>query len=237
MMSHEEPTIHDTTAASDSALPSTLTDEPLEEQGRWLAESELPRRPRRRPLAPLPLALLLVLLTACGFIGGVLLEKAQVPSSSTPGTTAASRSQALAGGRAAPGAASGTAGSASAGFGGATGAGGLTVGEVAFIHGDTLYVTDTQGNTVKVATSPASTVTKTVKASVKSIHPGETVAVTASTGAGGVLSAESIRVGAGAAGGRVGGLFGGTGSNSSGSRGAGAGSGGSGEPTLFGKGG
>ena len=56
-------------------------------------------------------------------------------------------------------------------------------------------MTNAEGNTVKVTTSPASTVTKTVKADVKGIHPGETVLVTGAAGANGAISAESIRVG------------------------------------------
>ena len=72
--------------------------------------------------------------------------------------------------------------------------------------------------------------TKTVKADVKGIHPGETVTVTGATGSNGAVSAESIRVGAGAGGG-LGALFGGAGAAPGGSSGS---SGGSGEPALFG---
>ena len=56
-------------------------------------------------------------------------------------------------------------------------------------------MTNAEGNTVKVTTSPATSVTKTVKADVKGIHPGETVLVTGAAGANGAISAESIRVG------------------------------------------
>jgi hypothetical protein len=97
---------------------------------------------------------------------------------------------------------------------------------VAFIQGTTLYVTDTQGSTVKVTTSPGSTVTKSVKASAKSIHPGETVVVTGTTGAGGTLAAESIRVGGGGEGGVPASPSGGS-----------SGKAGGGEPALFGNGG
>ena len=54
--------------------------------------------------------------------------------------------------------------------------------QVAYISGNTLYVTTAEGNTVKVTTSPATTVTKTVKATVAGIHPGETVTVTGASG-------------------------------------------------------
>ncbi len=193
---------------------------------------ELPRRPRRRVLAPLPVALALVLVTACGFIGGVLVQKGQSSSTGTSGaaTGLASRLRGL-GGRAAA-----TGGSARA-LGGA----GATVGQVSFVSGDTLYVTDTEGNTVKVLTSRASQVTKTVKSSTKAIRPGETVIVTGASAGGGAVQAEAIRVSEAGSGGGLTGLFGG-GSGAGGSPGATGGSGGggaggaSGGPALFGAG-
>ena len=116
---------------------------------------------------------------------------------------------------------------------------------MAYISGSTLYVTDAEGNTVKVRTSPAATVTKTVQSDVRDIHPGETVLVTGAAGANGAISAASIRVGAG---GGLGALFGGSGGGPGGSSGGDSGGGpgggggrsgggGSGEPALFGKGG
>ena len=73
----------------------------------WLDEpEELPRRPRRRLLTPLPLALLGVLLIACGFIGGVLVEKGQKhPRAARPAAPLglASRFAALRGGAAGAG--------------------------------------------------------------------------------------------------------------------------------------
>lgn len=195
---------------------------------------DLPRRPRRRLLGvggnPIALALLSVLLIACGFIGGVLVEKGQSTSSSsagTAGTGLASRFAALRGG--------GVGGGGSSG--GGAGATGATTGQVAYLSGSTLYVSTTEGNTVKVTTSPASTITKTVKAEVKGIHPGETVLVTGTAGKNGTISAESIRVGAG--GGGLGALFGGSGAGGGGRGGTGGSSSNStgGEPALFGKGG
>ncbi|MGA7704594.1 MAG: hypothetical protein WB998_06820, partial [Solirubrobacteraceae bacterium] len=103
-----------------------------------------------------------------------------------------------------------------------------------------------EGNTMKVKTSDASTVSKTVKSDVKGIHPGETVIVTGSSGAGGSVQAESIRVSEAGASGGLGALFGGglrggagatqgsasaSGDSSSSSGTSGSG----GEPALFGK--
>jgi hypothetical protein len=222
-MSHEEPVIHDT-PAPDTAVqaPETPAYEPIEAQDEWLEEpAELPRRPRRRLLGaggnPIPLALTGVLLIACGFIGGVLVEKGQSTSSSSAGAAAslASRFRALRGGASS----AGTSSTFSR----------PVAGQVAYIAGSTLYVTNSEGNTVKVTTSAGTSVTKTVKATLKGIHPGETVTVTGATGSGGALSAESISVGAG---GGIGALFGGAGAG-----GSGRGSGGGGEPALFGRGG
>jgi hypothetical protein len=221
--------------------------EPVEErEDEWPEDhEELPRRPRRRLLGtggnPIALALLGVLLCACGFIGGVLVEKGQSSSSSSTGAGAAaslaSRFRALRGGGGAG--AGGGAGIASALAGGSSGAGGgftrPTAGTVAYLAGSTLYVTNAEGNTVKVTTSPATSVTKTVKSSVPGIHPGETVTITGTTGSNGALSAESISVGSS---GGLASLFGGGGSG-----GAGGGAGGSAastsakEPSLFGGGG
>jgi hypothetical protein len=223
-------------------------DEPLD---------ELPPRPRRRLLRaggnPVPLALLGVLLIACGFIAGVLVEKGQSSTSSTAGSGAAGLASRFAALRGAAGTGTGTsgasaanAGSASAGAapaGGASAAAGLfgrsgagvTTGQVAYISGSTLYVTNAEGNTVKVTTSPASSVTKTVKADVKGIHPGETVLVTGAAGANGSIRAESIR--AGGTGGGLSALFGGGGAGAGGSGGAASAGGGSSGPALFGNGG
>lgn len=229
-----------------------------EQHEEWLEEppeSELPRRPRRRLLTPIPLALMAVLLTAFGFIGGVLVEKGEgSPGSSAGGASGlasrfASLRSAAAGASGAPGATSAGGGGRGAGLFGAGGAGagglGATVGQVAYLSGSTLYVTDGEGNTVKVKTSDASTVSKTVKSDVKGIHPGETVIVTGSAGTNGGVQAESIRVSEAGSGGGLGALFGGApqgsarspalGGTSSRSSGANGASGTGGEPTLFGK--
>jgi hypothetical protein len=247
-MAHEQTPVGDTPAAESHVLePTEAAYEPVAEE-EWPEESaELPRRPRRRLLGvggnPIPLALLATLIIACGFIAGVLVEKGQSTSSSSAGTAGAglaARFAGLRGGRsgasAAGGGSAGGAATAGGGAAGGTSGGGATAGQVAYVSGSTLYVTTAEGNTVKVKTSPASTVTKTVSADVKGIHPGETVLVTGTAGKNGAISAESIRVGAGAGGGGLGALFGGSGAGGGGRGGTGASST-SGEPALFGKGG
>jgi hypothetical protein len=164
-------------------------------------DDELPARPRRRLLAPIPVALLAVLMAACGFLVGVLVEKGQGPSGS--GTSVAGLAARFASLRAGATGASGASGAAGAAgafgaraggfFGGAAGA--SADGEISFVEGETLYVVNSEGNTVKVKTSPGATITKTVTAKVAGIHPGETVVATGTTGADGVIEADSIRVG------------------------------------------
>ncbi len=218
---------------------TTLTDERREDEEDWVEEpSELPRRPRRRPLGvggnPIPLALLAVLLIACGFIGGVLVEKGQSSSSSTGGGAGglAARFAALRSGASATGARSRSAGAGAGGFPGAAGAG-RTSGEVSYLSGNTMYVTDAEGNTVKVVTSAGTTVTKTVRSRVKSIHPGETVTILGAAGKNGIVNAETISVGS--TGGGLAALFGaGRGGSSTGT---GGGASGGDTQALFGNGG
>jgi hypothetical protein len=220
-MPHDDPTTdlpHDHLTAVDEPIQRHVEDGEHD----WIEEPhELPARPRRRLLTPATGGLIAALLIAGGFLAGVIVEKGQASSTGSAGGSGAS----AAGARFARlgGAGTGAAPAAGGGPGGA-GGGSATIGQVSFIQGTTLYVRDTQGNTVKVTTSPASTVTKSVKASTKSIHPGETVIVTGSAGKGGVVSAESIRVG-----GEGGGLPTAP-SGTSGGKGGG-------EPALFGSGG
>jgi hypothetical protein len=232
-------------SSHESTAPQTseLDYEPAEAEDEWLDEpEELPRRPRRRLLTPIPLALLAALLIACGFIGGVLVEKGQGGTASASGAASsgfASRLAALKG--AAPGAGAagaGTGGGASSasgsgpkggsgafpGLGGAAG-GGVTTGEVAYVRGNTLYVTDSQGNTVKVNASASSKVTKTVSSKAQSIHPGSTVVVLGSKASNGSISATSITVSSAAS------------SSATGSGASSSSTGASGSPTtLFGPG-
>jgi hypothetical protein len=171
----------------------------------WLDQpEELPRRHRRKLLAPIPVALLAVLLLAGGFFAGVKVEKGQSSTSSSGGLPAG-----LAAPRSAAGAGSGTSASASrssgagaafpatggTGFpGSGGGSGGLTTGEVSYVSGNTLYVTSSQGDTVKVSAPKGTKVSKTVSTSVHSIHPGDTVIVTGTAGKSGSVTAGSISI-------------------------------------------
>ncbi|HEX4484165.1 MAG TPA: hypothetical protein VH081_10295 [Solirubrobacteraceae bacterium] len=268
-MTDEQPNTDDRQASAASRDAPTAVEpaepaEPLyQPEGDWLDDAEeLPPRPRRRLLTPIPLTLLAILAIACGFIAGVLVEKGQGGSSSAGGgagafaarlaaaggksgassgsTSGSGLSAAGAGGAASggSGAAGGSAG-ATAGASGRGASGGATIGQVAYVSKGTLYVTTLEGNTVKVTAAPGATVTKSVKTSADGIHPGETVVVTGAADANGAISAQSIRAGS-ASGSLTGaaGLFGGSGSRSGGASGSSgsASSSSSSEQPLFGKG-
>ena len=113
----------------------------------------------------------------------------------------------MAGGQAAPG----------TGTSRARGAGGFanaTIGQVAYLKGTTLFVTDTSGNIVKVTVPKGTPVTKSVTTGLRGVRPGDTVVIRGSQGASGTVTATSISVGGAIAGGAFGGggaLFGGGG--------------------------
>jgi hypothetical protein len=160
----------------------------------------------RKKLSWITAVLALGVAAAIGFVGGVRVQKSEVK------TTAATSGTGRRAG------AAGTAGAGAAGVGGAAAAG-RTIGTVKLIDGTNLYVTDTSGNVVKVATTGAS-FTKTDSGSVSDIHPGDTVVVTGSTGSDGTVNARSVVEGGAA--GAGGGGFGGFGGRGGGGGGAGA---------------
>lgn len=157
----------------------------------------LARRRRRTPI--LTLALLVLAAAAVAFVLGIEAQK-HWGTSSTTGSAANARSAfaALRGGTAATRGAAAR-GAAGAGgfpaFGGVgAGAGGGTAGTVTLIKGTSLYVTDATGNTVLVHTSPGSTITKTVSGTIRSIVPGDAVAVRGTQAANGSYAATSISI-------------------------------------------
>ncbi len=209
------------------------------EEDEWLEQPpELPARPRRRLLGAganrTAVCLLAVLLLVCGFIGGVLIEKRETTGSSSAGATTGSLASRFAALRAGTSGTGSRSAGAAGGRGGIVGLGGSrpTTGTVAYLAGSTLYVTSPEGNTVKVKTSAATSVTKTAATSVDAIHPGETVTITGASGAGGAIAAESISVGSPT--GALASLF--SGSPSSSGSGSGGSSSSSGAPSLFGSG-
>jgi Domain of unknown function (DUF5666) len=182
-------------------------------------ERALPPRQRRRLVTPASVALTAVLIAAVGFIGGVEVQKGQADD--TPSAAAAGAN----GGGAGP-AGAGAAG-ARGGFPGRGGAqGNATIGSVANKHGSTLYVKDSDGNTVRVKTTSHSKINRTATASAGAIHPGDTVIVQGTRSAGGTITATQINATSSSASGGLAGLFGGGGGFPGGGAPGGGGAGG-----------
>jgi hypothetical protein len=201
-------------------------------------------RSRRKLVTPLTVGLCGLLLATAGFIVGVQVQKGQQGSGGGGGGGGGGAAAAGAGGRAAfaraggagggrggfgggAGAAGGAAGAgAAAGAGGTTGAAAAnapTIGSVANKKGSTLYVTNTDGTTVKVRTNAQSKVTRNAAASPKGIYPGDTVVVQGTKDKNGNLVATQItatsKTAAASGGGGFGGLrqaFGGGGGGAAG---------------------
>ena len=143
----------------------------------WDVEEELPARPRTRLVTPLRAGLAAVVIAAAGFFGGVEVQKSQ-GSNTTSGAPAA------------------VAGAARGGGGGFSGFGGQasnpTFGTVKSKDGNSLYVQDANGTTVKVRMGSNSKITRTANASGSAIHPGDTVIVQGSKSSNGSVTASQI---------------------------------------------
>jgi hypothetical protein len=211
-----DPSVEPQAHPEEEHMSATLEDPATEPA--W-DDDVLPGRPRRRFLTPLTAVLLAALVGGGGFIAGVQVEKGQVTTSASGGGGRAGR----AGGLAAAGSGLARSAGAGAGAGGATA--NATVGQVANISGSDLFVTDLQGNTIKVNASVAQ-VTKQVSATPAGIHPGDTVIAQGSKAADGSVQATTIRDSGAGTGGATGGLLGGgAGSSGSGTGASGSGTG------------
>jgi hypothetical protein len=187
--------LHDEFVYDDDWEPEPEADEPL------------PKRPRRRLVTPISAALAGALVGALGFIGGVEVQKGQGDGATSNGTGAALASA---------GAGAGSrAGFARGGGAGPQGAGGAqanaTVGSVANKKGSTLYVKDSDGNTVRVKTTSHSKINRTASTTAGAIHPGDTVIVQGSKSSSGTITATQIQATSSSAASGLAGLFGGGG--------------------------
>jgi hypothetical protein len=138
--------------------------------------------PERRSLrtalsAPVPLVLAALLIAAAGFIAGALIQK---NSDGSGGSGQLAGPAGLRAGGGPPALAS------------AAGAGAPTTGTVSSVVGNKLYVTDAEGNTVKVIVQPSSTVTRSAAAKASAIHPGDTVIVQGAKKKNGTVTAQSV---------------------------------------------
>ncbi|MGD0387013.1 MAG: hypothetical protein ABSB73_12885 [Solirubrobacteraceae bacterium] len=159
----------------------------------WYEEpDELPPRPRARFLTPLTVVLMLILFAACGFIGGVLVQKNQQSGSTSVLGAASSRfGVGATGASGAAGAGGGFSRFASL-FGGGAAGSGETIGTVTDISGNKLYVTSAAGTMTEVITTPESKITKSESVGAKAIEPGDSVVATGVTGASGALTASTV---------------------------------------------
>jgi hypothetical protein len=182
--------VHDSTTAGDDEEP------------------EFRPRPRRRAHA-LTFVLGAALLVAAGFFGGVLLQKHEDHGNTSAasgrgtlasrfaglngGTGTGATGTTVAGGTAAGGGAGGGGGGRGfGGFGGGAGGGGAVTGTVELVDGSNVYVTDTSGNVVKIATGPSSQLTKTDPATTKDVAPGDVVIVRGTPNSDGSYTAQTL---------------------------------------------
>ncbi len=150
----------------------------------------LPARPRARYLTPLTALLMALILGGVGFYIGIRVEKSQGSS-----TGAATAFRGLLG---ATGSTRKTGSASRTGFPGGSSnlasrfAGGGTVGSVSSVSGNTIYLQETSGNTVKVKLSSATKIAKSESVSRKRLYPGDQVVVAGSSGSNGTVHATSV---------------------------------------------
>jgi hypothetical protein len=176
--------------------------------------SDLLPPPRRKGIPRVTAILGVGLLAAATFLAGIEAQKQWGGSSTASARGNGFAARFAAGGAAGAGAGAGTGTAGANGAGGAQGAGGFagragggfTTGTVKLVKGTALYITTTDGNTVKVTVPAATAVTKTVTAKLASLKPGENVTAIGQAGSDGVITAQRVTVGAAGFGGGFGGF-------------------------------
>ncbi|MFE2144538.1 DUF5666 domain-containing protein [Streptomyces sp. NPDC059456] len=197
-------------AADPAADPEGILSEPPDSRD---ISAELAAAPKPR-LPWLTLLLSGGVVVGLAFTGGALVEKSHLQGSTGAGFAggAAGRNSAAGAGggagRTGSGQAQGAAGQGRTGagqngqrqgFGGATGGpaagGGVTTGTVKLVDGTTLYVTDAQGNVVKVTTDGNTQITQAKAGKVTDLQPGQTVTVRGSQNDSGDVAATTVAQG------------------------------------------
>ncbi|MEY9870612.1 hypothetical protein ABH931_000066 [Streptacidiphilus sp. MAP12-33] len=169
--------------------------------------------PPRRKLPWLTLLLVAGVLGAGSFVAGAMVEKNSGTSSAGSAASAFAklRSGATGGASGFPGlggaAGAGAAGSAAGGGtgasgfgGGGGGGGGATTGTVKLVDGNTIYLTDSSGNIVKVTTTGSTTVSIAKSSTVSRLQPGQSVTVRGTTDSSGNVTATTVSEGGSTAG-------------------------------------
>ncbi|MFE6846616.1 DUF5666 domain-containing protein [Streptomyces sp. NPDC057686] len=195
--------------ADTAADPGGILSEPPDTRD-ISAELAAPPRPR---LPWLTLLLSGGVVAGLAFTGGALVEKSHLQGSAgsgaagrnfaaggggAPGRTGAGQGQGAAGqGR--TGAGQNSQNGRRPGFGGTSGGpgagAGVTTGTVKLVDGTTLYVTDAQGNVVKVTTDSNTQITQATPGKVSDLQPGQTVTVRGSRNDSGDVAASTVAQG------------------------------------------
>jgi hypothetical protein len=155
------------------------------------------RRARRRRFGKLTFVLAGVLIAAAGFLVGVQVQKGQSDDASTGGLPSGFTPPAGFGGGSGGGGGTGANGGTGDGSGATPGGGGggnVTFGQVRLVDGDNLYVTNAQGNTVKVSAAEAQ-ITTSQPGTLNDLKPGETVIVQGQADKDGTVKATSVSTG------------------------------------------
>jgi hypothetical protein len=166
---------------SELSPPDELDEHEYEDGG--FGES-LPVRPKRPFLTKWSAGLMALTLAAVGFWLGIDVEKGKTSAGGTSGVASAATGAGSTTGRP-----TGRTG-APAGFAGAAANG--TSGTVSSIDGNTIYLKDTAGKTVKVKLSSGTTITKSVKVTNRKVYPGDQVVVSGKTASNGDVTATSL---------------------------------------------
>jgi hypothetical protein len=153
----------------------------------WSAQpdegSSPPRRRRRVFFNRRGAALVAVITCTGGFFAGIEVEKGQLSTASAAVTAGASRAGAGAGGF----------GGGAGGFGGGAGASGdRSFGTVSSVDANTIYLTDSSGNTVKVSLSASTKLSKSQTVSQTAVRPGDSVLIQGLKNTNGTLVATSV---------------------------------------------
>jgi hypothetical protein len=141
---------------------------------------------RRRAITPVTRALLVLVLAGCAFLGGVLVQKSQAKATSAnalPTGVPANIAALFGGGTTTTVAGSG--GSASTGAA-------QTFGTIKLVDGKNVYVSDAQGNVVKVATNGSTKITVNKDGTVDQLKPSTSVIVQGTRGSDGTITATSV---------------------------------------------
>jgi hypothetical protein len=141
---------------------------------------------RRRAITPITRGLLAIVIVGGAFLGGILVQKSQTKASAAstlPAGLPASIAARFGGGTSTT-----VAGAGSGATGGAT----STFGTIKLVDGKNIYVSDAQGNVVRVATNGSTKITVNQDATVAKLKPSNSVIVQGTRGSNGTITATSI---------------------------------------------